>query len=471
MNPSNTIFTYTAKRAAYFSTIAALLFIMLAEGSLTTYVITLFIHNGWFKLLPIGAVAILYTYICIALLAPSFTRHRLSGTHLWLRYGFTLNMHVPLAEIVTAEPVHEQLNMLQPLRATHDAKKQRIVAAFSDHGQVLIRLQAPRMFKFGRTNVPVQTILLNVDQRDEFLAALRNKSTNAPTAVEAAKNFPASSPPLQHEFERVPTFSKNISLKAVESDNLAIRTEMLTRTFKSFNAVENLNLAIHEGEIYGFLGANGAGKTTTMKMLVGLLEPSSGQAWIAGHNVWTEPLAAKAAFGYVADRAILYERLTGREFLDFLAQLRGTPLKQANERVEHFLDILELADHAHRPCGAYSFGMKRKLALAGALLHQPPVLILDEPLNGLDPRSARRLKDLFIERANSGTTILLSTHDLATAETVCHRVGIIHRGRLLAEGSAGELEQMASASDLESVFLSLTSAEDSLPQTSGEVAV
>jgi ABC-2 type transport system ATP-binding protein len=246
---------------------------------------------------------------------------------------------------------------------------------------------------------------------------------------------------------------------------------MLTRTFKSFNAVENLNLAIHEGEIYGFLGANGAGKTTTMKMLVGLLEPSSGQAWIAGHNVWTEPLAAKAAFGYVADRAILYERLTGREFLDFLAQLRGIPLKQANERVEHFLDILELADHAHRPCGAYSFGMKRKLALAGALLHQPPVLILDEPLNGLDPRSARRLKDLFIERANSGTTILLSTHDLATAGTVCHRVGIIHRGRLLAEGSAGELEQMASASDLESVFLSLTSAEDFLPQTSGEVAV
>ena len=115
--------------------------------------------------------------------------------------------------------------------------------------------------------------------------------------------------------------------------------------------------------------------------------------------------------------------------------------------------------------------MKRKLALAGALLHQPPVLILDEPLNGLDPRSARRLKDLFIERARDGTTILLSTHDLATAETVCHRVGIIHRGRLLAEGSASELEQIASASDLESVFLSLTSEEGSPLQTSGEEAV
>lgn len=253
--------------------------------------------------------------------------------------------------------------------------------------------------------------------------------------------------------------------------NTTICTENLSRAFKSFNAVENLNLSIREGEIYGFLGANGAGKTTTMKMLVGLLEPSSGQAWIAGHNVWTEPLAAKGAFGYVADRAILYERLTGREFLNFLAQLRGLPLGQAKERVAHLLDLLELTDHAHRSCGAYSFGMKRKLALAGALLHQPAVLILDEPLNGLDPRSARRLKDLFIERANSGTTILLSTHDLATAEAVCHRVGIIHRGRLLAEGSASELEQMASAPDLEAVFLSLTSAAGSPAQTSGEVAI
>ncbi len=241
--------------------------------------------------------------------------------------------------------------------------------------------------------------------------------------------------------------------------NTALRTENLSRAFKSFNAVENLNLSIPQGEIYGFLGANGAGKTTTIKMLVGLLEPSAGQAWIASHNVWTEPLAAKAAFGYVADRAILYERLTGREFLNFLAQLRGIPLKQSKERVELLLNTLELAEHADRPCGAYSFGMKRKLALAGALLHQPPVLILDEPLNGLDPRSARRLKDLFIESAANGTTILLSTHDLATAETVCHRVGIIHRGQLLAEGSASQLEHMASASDLEAVFLSLTSEE------------
>ncbi len=235
-----------------------------------------------------------------------------------------------------------------------------------------------------------------------------------------------------------------------------IVTENLTRSFKEFTAVENLNLSIAQGEIYGFLGSNGAGKTTTIKMLVGLLEPSSGKAVIAGHDIWKEPLAAKAALGYVADRAILYERLTGREFLNFLAQLRSMEQTEAQQRSESLLHLLELSEHADRLSGSYSFGMKRKLALAGALLHQPTVLILDEPLNGLDPRSARRLKDLFLKLSSQGTTILLSTHDLATAEEVCDRIGIISRGKLLAEGSVNELRQMAAASDLESVFLSLT---------------
>jgi len=224
--------------------------------------------------------------------------------------------------------------------------------------------------------------------------------------------------------------------------------------------VDDLSLAIRPGEIYGFLGPNGAGKTTTIKMLVGLLEPNAGHAWIAGHDVWTEPLPAKAALGYVADRAMLYARLTGREFLQFLAQMRGIPQQEAHERIEYLLDLLELTGRADSPCGQYSFGMKRKLALAGALLHRPPVLILDEPLSGLDPRSARRLKDLFAELAAGGATIFLSTHDLATAESVCHRVGIIHKGRLLTEGSAHDLRQFAAAPSLESVFLTLTAEQE-----------
>jgi ABC-2 type transport system ATP-binding protein len=217
-------------------------------------------------------------------------------------------------------------------------------------------------------------------------------------------------------------------------------------------------MSIQPGEIYGFLGSNGAGKTTTIKMLVGLLEPSAGHVFIADHDVWKEPVAAKTKLGYVADNALLYERLSGRDFLHFLAQMRGLPLNEAQRRIEYLLTLLDLVEHADRLCGSYSLGMKRKLSLAGALIHQPAVLILDEPLNGLDPRSARRLKDLLLEMAASGTTILLSTHDLSTAETLCHRVGIMHRGRLMVEGSAAELRQMLGVPDLEAVFLNLTDA-------------
>ena len=239
----------------------------------------------------------------------------------------------------------------------------------------------------------------------------------------------------------------------------AIRAENLTRRYKGFTAVDNLNLAVHRGEIYGFLGSNGAGKTTTMKMLVGLLQSDGGHVWIDGHDVWKESLVAKAAFGYVADRTMLYDRLTGREFLDFLAQIRSIPEQEARGHIERLLDILELRDRADTACGTYSFGMKRKLAIVGALIHEPQVLILDEPLNGLDPLSARRLKNLFAELAANGTTIFLSTHDLATAESICHRVGIIHKGRLLVEGSSSELRQIAGAPGLEEAFLSLTAEE------------
>jgi len=522
MNTSNQTFTYTARRAAYLSTVMALLFIMLAEGSLITYVITLFIHDGWLKLAPVSLVGGFLLYLAFGvLLAPLYTKHQLTESHLLLRYGFALNIRVPRTEIVAARPVHEQFNMLQPMKAAYDAKKQRIVAAFSDQGQVLLHLDKPHAYKVGGTSVLVETILLNVDHRDEFLVTLgfsMNDEVPAsrrggggedegrgrlrrPRPVLMTETSPhtsqtsrrggggadegrghlrrprpvplAETSPLATQGDALPAGKGSRSVPSTPNPTpaptrhnssrmegvWAIRTENLTRSFKRFNAVDNLNLSIAQGEIYGFLGSNGAGKTTTIKMLVGLLEPSGGRAWIAGHNVWTEPLAAKAVSGYVADRAILYERLTGREFLNFLGQMRGIPLSEAEQRIKDLLDMLELTEHAGRPCGAYSFGMKRKLALARALLHRPAVLILDEPLNGLDPRSSRRLKDLFIEQAAGGTTILLSTHDLATAEAVCHRVGIIHRGQLLVEGSAAELEKMASASDLEEVFLSLTAEQ------------
>ena len=313
-------------------------------------------------------------------------------------------------------------------------------------------------FHVGFTKkVLAEKVLINVDQPDELLSALK------PAMIPAKK--PVHIVGVQ-SMERAQ--SHLLPMIRARPDNrehtLAIRAQQLTRRYKQVTAVDGLDLAVQRGEIYGFLGANGAGKTTTMKMLVGLLQPEAGQVWIAGHDMWSgsnernesTALAAKAALGYVADRAMLYERLTGREFLAFLAQLRGMPRCEADERIEQLLALLKLQERAGSACGTYSFGMKRKLALAGALVHSPSVLILDEPLNGLDPLSARHMKDLFIELAAGGATIFLSTHDLATAESICHRVGIVQHGHLLVEGSAVELRQLAAASNLEDVFLALT---------------
>jgi len=197
-------------------------------------------------------------------------------------------------------------------------------------------------------------------------------------------------------------------------------------------------------------------------MMVGLLAPEAGRISIDGHDIVREPLAARAALGYVPDRPLLYDRLTGREQLEFLAQLRRMPRRIASARIGELLAAVDLMEAADRLCGTYSLGMKRKLSLAGALLHQPRVLILDEPWNGLDPKGARRLKDLLSRLATEGAAVFLSTHDLATAEAVCHRIGILHRGHLLAEGSAAELRARGSggALDLEAAFLELT--EESL---------
>lgn len=451
MKESAQVFTYTARRGAYITSVCTIAFLCLTDVGLLVLLIFLFIHLDVFKLVLLVLVAVAYiSLICLCLL-PLWTKHRLTKTYLFLHYGLALNVSIPRSSIVAAQPASERLTMLEPLIARYDEKKGRIVASLSNQGQVLLRLNIPHALKVGRSTVLVETLLINVDARSEFLKVLNSRG--AATIVSSSEIF------VQQDeassilaVQSMPASTNSTSPSAA----MAVRMEGLTRRFGDLTAVDNLNLALRQGEIYGFLGSNGAGKTTTMKMLVGLLQPGEGRAWIAGYDVWNQSLKAKAALGYVADRSMLYERLTGREFLAFLGQIRGIPLKEAEERVERLLNLLELTEHADRLCGACSFGMKRKLSLAGALLHQPQVLILDEPLNGLDPRSARRLKDLFGELAAGGTTILLSTHDLATAETVCHRIGIMHRGRLLAEGSASELREIASASDLEAVFLSLT---------------
>ena len=455
MNTPQT-FSYTAQRRGYLITLAAFTLSMSIESSLLILVAMAAVPATLVKVaFPIAIIG-LYVFLVFTISRPLWTKHHLTATHLELHYG-PLRLDIPREAILSAKATREQLTMFQPMKAQVDTKKRQLNAAFSEEGQVLLTLNKPLLVRIERTSSTpshVTHILLNVDEPDRLLTALtKREQVSQEGDVVPAKMMTVVT---DREPLRVSTIAENAEV--------TIRLEQLTRRYKAFTAVDALDMTIRRGEIYGFLGSNGAGKTTTLKMLVGLLQPDSGRAWIVGHDVWREPLTAKKLFGYVADHSMLYERLTGHEFLNFLAHMRGLPHTESEQRIKHLLDLLELSEYAGRSCGSYSFGMKRKLSLAAALLHQPQVLILDEPLNGLDPRSSRHVKDLLISLSAQGTTVLLSTHDLSVAESLCHRVGILHRGRLLIEGSASELRELAAASNLEDVFLSLTEEQATMQQ-------
>jgi ABC-2 type transport system ATP-binding protein len=230
----------------------------------------------------------------------------------------------------------------------------------------------------------------------------------------------------------------------------------LRKIFDRNVAVEHVDLQVHGGEIFGFLGPNGAGKTTTIKMLIGLLRPSAGQALIGGHNIATHPIAAKALLGYVPDEPYLPDKLTAREFLQFIGGLYRISPATIQQRGDELLRLFDLISHADELVGGFSHGMKQKTALAGALLHQPRVLFLDEPTVGLDPRSARLIKDILRQLAAQGTAVFLTTHILEIAEQLCDRVAIIQRGRIVASGSLNELRHGSADQSLEDIFLALT---------------
>ena len=216
------------------------------------------------------------------------------------------------------------------------------------------------------------------------------------------------------------------------------------------------------GEVFGFLGPNGAGKTTTIKMIVGLLKPSSGSVKVAGFDIQTQPREAKSASGYVPDTPNLYAKLSGRELLRFVADLYNLDRAQAAKRADELLQLLDLTAAADDTIDSYSHGMQQKASLAAALMHDPKVLVLDEPTVGLDPKSARLIKDLLRQLADRGAAVFLSTHILEIAERMCDRIGIINKGELVAVGTMDELRSLGKAGEvsLEDIFLSLTGGAD-----------
>ncbi|NLP13673.1 MAG: ABC transporter ATP-binding protein [Clostridium sp.] len=230
---------------------------------------------------------------------------------------------------------------------------------------------------------------------------------------------------------------------------------------KSYNkgavkAVDSLNLHVRNGEIFGFLGPNGAGKTTTIKMIVGLLNQDSGSITIRGFDNQKQSLEAKKRIGYVPDNPDIYDKLTGLEYLNFMADVYEVPLKERKDRIAHFLDMFGLKEAATDIIKSYSHGMKQKIVLTGALIHDPELWILDEPLVGLDPKSAHILKDLMRKHCDKGNSVFFSTHVLEVAERLCDRIGIINRGKLIAIGTVDELKKGENADTLENIFLELT---------------
>lgn len=241
-----------------------------------------------------------------------------------------------------------------------------------------------------------------------------------------------------------------------------IRLDGVTKRYGQFTAVEPLDLHVRKGELFGFLGPNGAGKTTTIRMITGVLRPSAGRVSVAGVDMLKDPVGAKRHIGYIPDRPSLYEKLTGREFLRFTSGLWGRSGPAAEKRAAELLELFELTRWADTLIESYSHGMRQKILISSALVHAPDVIVVDEPMVGLDPKGARLIKELLRTFVEEGGTVFLSTHTLEVAEALCDRIAILFQGSIRAMGTMAELrgEAEMGTAGLEEVFLKLTGNED-----------
>jgi len=238
-----------------------------------------------------------------------------------------------------------------------------------------------------------------------------------------------------------------------------IAVQNLVKTYGAFKAVDGVSLNVEPGEIHGFLGPNGAGKTTTMRMIAGLLKPTSGRIVVNNHDMEQEPEAAKGSLGFIPDRPFIYDKLTAGEFLTFHAGLYGMTNGQVAGRVDEMLDLFELTQWKNELIESFSHGMKQRLVMSSAFFHRPQAVCVDEPMVGLDPRGARLIKDVFRRMSERGVAILMSTHTLEVAQEMCHRVSIIQKGHIIAQGTVDDVKQIAGGTTdehLTAVFLKLT---------------
>lgn len=240
---------------------------------------------------------------------------------------------------------------------------------------------------------------------------------------------------------------------------MMLKLELVSKTYgnKNEKAVDNVSFEVHSGEIFGFVGPNGAGKTTTIKMMVSLLKPDAGRIFINGIDNQKNILAAKKQFSYVPDNPEIFEKIKGLEYLKFIADVYEVPITDRQKQIEKYLDVFEIKDAINDPIGSYSHGMKQKLVLVGALIHNPEVFILDEPMVGLDPKASFELKKIMRERCDQGKSVFFSTHVLDVAEKLCDRIAIIKKGKIIVVGTMNEIRAKAGSQEsLENIFLELT---------------
>jgi len=238
-----------------------------------------------------------------------------------------------------------------------------------------------------------------------------------------------------------------------------IRIDGLSKNYGSFVAVDHIALHVPRGTLFGFLGPNGAGKTTTLRMIAGILRPTAGHVLLGGDDIHRDPLTAKRRLGYIPDRPFVYDKLTGAEFLRFVAGLYGQEGDGVERRMEELLEVFELSSWKDELVEAYSHGMRQKLIISSALIHRPECIVVDEPMVGLDPKAARLLKDIFRQFVEKGGTVLMSTHTLEVAEAMCDRIAIIQHGKIVASGTMPEIREQTATGHgvgLEELFLKLT---------------
>lgn len=450
--PGVTRFTYHKKATALRTHMQMLL--MVAGFELVAWAVAIPLLPRPWNLVLLGLVVIVSALILPELFRVTRTRHRLDHSGLTFAYGKnglfgTWALRLALAEISGAGLFSAALprGLAPGLLPVYRADDDTLYLLADRKGLVVIALKQPVESRLSEQGtVQFTRLVITLDEPQAFLDAVADAGAEVePPMRESAAPGPAL---------RQPRLTPPIA----PTPGAAILLNGLSRRFGGFTAVHPISLSVAPGEVLAFLGSNGAGKTTTIKMMTGLLRPTSGQVLINGRDVWREGPGARRLFGYVPDIPLLYEGLTPREFLWLMAGLYDLPRADGRRRTEELLGFLRMERWGDHLIRQFSLGMKRKMAIAAALMHQPQVLLLDEVTNGLDPRASREVKDLIAGAARAGAAIFLTTHLLDVAQELAHRIAIIHRGELRALGTLAELRAQTGlvGANLEELFLALT---------------